>query len=191
MRVSASSSSMGRSTVRTRSRHPRAPAPRAPHARHRAASAAHRALGGNPQARALRGARETLGDRLLQALKPEALLGRDPYRQCAAIGIAIDARRQARADRSCCRPRSAESACAPISASTASTCAICSSRRASLASTTCSSSVASRASVSVDWKAATSSCGSARMKPTVSATTTGVPPGRLTRRTVGSSVAKS
>ena len=43
--------------------------------------------------------------------------------------------------------------------------------------------MASRASVSVDWKAPTSSCGSSRMKPTVSATTTGVPPGNAMRRT--------
>ena len=51
--------------------------------------------------------------------------------------------------------------------------------------------LASRASVSVDWKAATSSCGSSRMKPTVSATTIGVPPGSRILRTVGSSVANS
>ena len=39
--------------------------------------------------------------------------------------------------------------------------------------------MASRASVSVDWNAATSSCGSSRMKPTVSATTTCVSPGSM------------
>ena len=57
---------------------------------------------------------------------------------------------------------------APISASTASTWPMRSSRRGSAASTTCSSRSASRASDSVERKAATRSCGRSRTKPTVS-----------------------
>src|SRR5215470_8154736 len=80
---------------------------------------------------------------------------------------------------------------APISASTASTAAICSSRLAWLASTTCRSRSASTASFNVARKAATRSCGSSRMKPTVSETTIGSVSDSETRRTVVSRVAKS
>ena len=74
---------------------------------------------------------------------------------------------------------------APISASTASTCAMRSSRSGSAASITCSSRSASRASARVERNAATSSCGRSRTKPTVSASTTRAAAAASMRRTVG------
>ena len=77
-------------------------------------------------------------------------------------------RREARASRTCCRPAPAARAAAPISSSTRSTSALCSSHSGLDASTTCSSRSASAASCKVAWKASTSLCGRSRMKPTVS-----------------------
>ena len=121
---------------------------------------------------------EPLGDRLAQQLDAVPLRRADPHRARPAIRTALELRVELEPIdlvidaqlRNLARRRSR--------CSTVSTCPMCSSRRGSLASTTCSSRCASRASCSVDWNAATSSCGNSRMNPTVSASTTGAPPGR-------------
>ena len=80
---------------------------------------------------------------------------------------------------------------APISVTTASTAAACSSRHGCAASMTCSIRSASPASFNVARNAATRSCGRSRMKPTVSDSTIGAAPGAYIRRSVVSSVANS
>ena len=78
---------------------------------------------------------------------------------------------------------------APISASTLSTCAVCSGAEGDEASTTCSTRAASVTSSRVARNAFTRVVGRLRMNPTVSLTSTRRREGSTSGRTVGSSVA--
>ena len=129
------------------------------------ASAAARSRGASPPGRRSPAARRAAARRRRRSRPTARRAGGRPCRPARAV------RARGRAGRSCCRREAAGSHPAPMPASTASTCSMRWSRSGSAASTTCSSRSASRASISVERNAATSSCGRSRTKPTVSATT--------------------